>query len=105
MQLTGHLSLSAEVALLFTRLDGEDQHHMRSFIGQIPEDGDGHGVQIEAVLKYEVADLFNIGVGSRYWGVAANGTAHFEKVGFSPQVEKWEVERYGVFVQASIKFN
>ncbi|WP_280178043.1 hypothetical protein [Neomesorhizobium albiziae] len=36
-----------------------------------------------------------------------NGTAHFEEtpVGVFPQVEDWEAERYGVFVQASIKFN
>ncbi|TIL41714.1 hypothetical protein [Mesorhizobium sp.] len=78
-QLTARLSLSGDVAFLFTRLDGKDQHHMRPKIKLIPEDGDGHGVQLEAVLNYKVTDLFNIGVGARYWAVANNGTAHFEE--------------------------
>ncbi|WP_192245630.1 omptin family outer membrane protease [Mesorhizobium silamurunense] len=106
-QLTERLSLSGDVAFLFTRLDGEDRHHLRPKINPLPEDGDGHGVQLEAVLKYKVTDLFNIGVGARYWRVATEGTAHFEETPGhgSPQVEDWEAERYGVFVQASIKFN
>ncbi|GLS37822.1 hypothetical protein GCM10010869_34160 [Mesorhizobium tianshanense] len=106
-QLTERLSLSGDVAFLFTRLDGKDRHHLRPEINPQPEDGDGHGVQLEAVLNYKVTDLFNIGVGARYWRVASDGTAHFEKAplhGF-PQVEDWQAERYGMFVQASIKFN
>ncbi|TIX15783.1 MAG: omptin family outer membrane protease, partial [Mesorhizobium sp.] len=107
-QLTARLSLSGDVAFLFTRLDGKDQHHMRPKIKLIPEDGDGHGVQLEAVLNYKVTDLFNIGVGARYWAVANNGTAHFEEAmggRGSPQADDWKAKRYGVFVQASIKFN
>ncbi|MDX8535266.1 omptin family outer membrane protease [Mesorhizobium sp. VK25A] len=106
-QLTERLSLSGDVAVLFTQLDGKDQHHLRPEINPQPEDGNGNGVQIEAMLNYKVTDLFNIGVGGRYWRAAAAGAAHFEETpgGGSPQILHWEIERYGVFGQASIKFN
>ncbi|MBT1159497.1 hypothetical protein J1C56_28445 [Aminobacter anthyllidis] len=108
-QLTERLSLSGDVAFLFTRLNGKDRHHLRPEINPLPEDGDGHGVQLEAVLNYKVTDLFNIGVGARYWRVASEAAAHLEETpaGRSslPQVEDWQAERYGMFVQASIKFN
>lgn len=43
-----------------------------------------------------------IGVGGRYWHMEApNGTAHFEvsTINGGPQVEKFESDRYGAFVQ------
>ncbi|MDX8527985.1 omptin family outer membrane protease [Mesorhizobium sp. MSK_1335] len=106
-QLTERLSLSGDVAVLFTRLDGKDQHHLRPEINPQPEDGNGHGVQLEAMLNYKVTDLFNIGVGARYWRAGAAGAAHFDETpgGGRPQILHWEIERYGVFGQASIKFN
>ncbi|RWQ69204.1 MAG: omptin family outer membrane protease [Mesorhizobium sp.] len=106
-QLTDRLSLSGDVAFLFTRLDGKDRHHLRPEINPVPEDGDGHGLQLEAVLNYKVTDFFNIGVGARYWRVASDGSAHFEDTpsNGSPQVDDWKAERYGMFVQASIKFD
>ncbi|RUU14354.1 hypothetical protein EOD23_01270 [Mesorhizobium sp. USDA-HM6] len=106
-QLTERLSLSGDVAVLFTRLDGKDQHHLRPEINPIPEDGNGHGVQLEAILNYKLTDLFNIGIGGRYWRATSTGAAHFEETagGGRPQVLHWEAERYGVFGQASIKFN
>ncbi|RUV56766.1 MAG: hypothetical protein E5V25_08120 [Mesorhizobium sp.] len=92
---------------MFTRLDGKDRHHLRPEINPVPEDGDGHGLQLEAVLNYKVTDFFNIGVGARYWRVASDGSAHFEDTpsNGSPQVDDWKAERYGMFVQASIKFD
>ncbi|BCM17748.1 omptin family outer membrane protease [Mesorhizobium sp. J8] len=106
-QLTERLSLSGDVAVLFTRLDGKDQHHLRPEINPQPEDGTGHGVQLEAMLNYKVTDLFNIGIGTRYWRATSTGAAHFEETagGGRPQRLHWEAERYGVFAQASIKFN
>ncbi|WP_146767988.1 hypothetical protein [Mesorhizobium atlanticum] len=106
-QITERLSLSGDVAVLFTRLDGKDQHHLRPEINPIPEDGNGHGIQLEAMLNYNVTDLFNIGIGGRYWRAVSAGYEHFEETpgGGRPQVLHWEAERYGVFGQASIKFN
>ncbi|WP_404926260.1 omptin family outer membrane protease [Mesorhizobium sp. ORM16] len=90
-QLTERLSLSGDVAFLLTRLNGKDRHHLNPEISPTPEDGDGHGVQLEAVLNYKVTDLFNIGVGARYWRVASEGAAHFEKApaGRSPTRRSW----------------
>ncbi|RWO93794.1 hypothetical protein [Mesorhizobium sp.] len=91
-QLTERLSLSGDVAFLFTRLDGKDQHHMRPKIKLIPEDGDGHGVQLEAVLRpWRITAPL---ISKRQWAVVV-----------SPQADDWKAKRYGVFVQASIKFN
>ncbi|RWO78431.1 hypothetical protein [Mesorhizobium sp.] len=91
-QLTERLSLSGDVAFLFTRLDGKDQHHMRPKIKLIPEDGDGHGVQLEAVLRpWRITAPL---ISKRQWAVVV-----------SPQADDWKAKRYGVFVQASINFN
>jgi outer membrane protease len=107
VQLSQRFSLSGDAAFLFTRLEGEDRHHLRPDINPIPEDGDGHGVQLEAVLNYKVTDMFNVGVGGRYWRATSEGTSHFEQTpgGGIPQPVDWEAERYGVFLQASVKLN
>ncbi|MCV3243611.1 hypothetical protein ABID19_006616 [Mesorhizobium robiniae] len=92
------------MAFRFTRLDGKDRHHLRPGINPLPDDGDGHGVQLEAVLNYKVTNLFKIG---RCQCAASTGTAHFEEtpLGGRPKELHWEAERYGVFVQAGLKFN
>jgi hypothetical protein len=106
--LTERLKLSAEAAYVRTHLDAEDNHHLRpEFSGPIPQDGDGDGVQLEAVLSYQVTDAFNLGVGARYWRMEVDdGRMRFDQVtaGGVPQVLDFETERYGVFVQGSYKF-
>ena len=101
------LTLTGEAAYARTRLDGVDQHHLRPAINPLPEDGDGHGVMLEAILNWQVTEAFNLGVGGRYWRLGkTDGHSHFEQTpggGFA-QVLKWDIERYGGFLQGSLKF-
>ena len=91
----------------YTWLDNVDNHHLRPDINPAPSDGDGHGLQLEAVVNYDVNERFSIGAGGRYWRVGrTDGFAHFEETpgGGIPQVVKFQSERYGAFVQASMTF-
>ena len=106
--LTDRLTLTGEAAYVWTRLDGTDHHLLRPSINPLPEDGSGNGVMLEAVLKYQLTDMLNIGVGGRYWKLGqTDGTAHFDQTpgGGLAQVIKWDIERYGVFLQGSLKLN
>lgn len=107
-RLSPRLMLTAEAAYLATRLDGVDHHHLRPNIDPLPEDGDGNGVMLEAILSYQLSEILNIGVGGRYWHLGkTDGHSHFELSpgGGNAQVLKWDIERMGVFVQGSLKFN
>jgi hypothetical protein len=81
-----------------------------NFNGPIPEDGTGNsGFQLEAILSYAVTPNFNIGVGARYWRMSTKGLTHFESSIFplgsaAAQVLTFQTERYGAFVQGSLKF-
>ena len=68
------LKLSAEVAWLpYEQLSAQDTHWLRlgsglfDIAGPIPENGGGTGVQIEAILSYQVSDKVTFGLGGRYW--------------------------------------
>jgi len=112
------LTLSAEAAWVpYAQIDSRDTHWLRtgttidSFSGPIPQNASGSGIQLEALLAYQVWDCFNLGVGGRYWRLdAQSGTADLEQtiIGFpSPtsQPMKFTSERYGMFVQGSYKFS
>jgi len=114
----GHrLKLSGEAAYVRTWLDGADSHHLRMppacnagpcFAGPLKEDGDGDGVQLEAVLSYQFTDALSVGVGARYWHLETDsGHTHFRFVNGAAvdSPVRWEAERYGVFVQGSLKLN
>lgn len=113
IMLMPNLRLSAEAAWLpYVKLKAQDFHWLRigvDFNGPTPEDGRGDGMQFEAILSYFVNDYVTVAVGGRYWRMRApKGTAHFEASviggGGSPQVEKFNTERYGAFVQAGVKY-
>jgi opacity protein-like surface antigen len=107
LKLSDRLTLTGEAAFLVgATLDGGDRHHLRpiSLPHRTPVDGDGHGVQLEAMLTYALNEAFSMGVGARYWHVdQAKGQANFTVNGGLPQATTVESERYGLFVQASYK--
>lgn len=116
VDLTPRLTLSGEAAYVRTWLDGADTHHLRvppacnmpnCFAGPLKEDGVGDGVQIEAILAYQLTEALSVGVGGRYWHLETDGLTHFRFLdGTSVDSPvKWEAERYGVFVQGGLKLN
>jgi hypothetical protein len=111
------LTLTAEAAWVpWAQINSSDTHWLRtgttigSFAGPIPQTASGDGVQLEALLAYQVWDCFNIGLGGRYWRFdATRGSGDLEQtvIGWtSPmsQPMKFTSERYGMFVQGSYKF-
>ena len=109
LYLTERLKLSAEAAYVRSHLDADDTHHIRSDLSApLPQDGDGNGVQLEAVLSYQLTDAFSLGVGARYWHMEANdGRLDFGPATggqFGAQPIDFETERYGVFIQGSYQF-
>lgn len=115
MQFDRRWRLTVDAAFLpYVWLRGADTHILRigtnpgDFTGAIPEDGNGWGYQIDAIVNYNVNDWLQFGAGGRYWHVEAKGHTHFEGriVGFNglPQVVHWNADHFGAFLQASVKF-
>ncbi|WP_170182080.1 outer membrane protein [Phreatobacter stygius] len=115
VMLTDRLTLTAEAAwLAYTALSGTDSHWLRidqvDFTGPTPQDGTGHsGIQLEAILSYQVTRAFSVGFGARYWRMATTGHARFERS--TPDFDRAGsqpldvmTERYGGFVQAAARF-
>jgi hypothetical protein len=115
--ITDRLKFTAEFAWLpYARMAGTDTHWLRlgttpfSFSGPIPEGGTGSGIQIEALLSYQIWNCFSVGVGGRFWNLQTSGVADLERmiVGlpFAPAAQPldFKTTRYGAFVQGSYKF-
>jgi hypothetical protein len=113
--LNDNLKLSADAAWLpFSYLDGRDTHWLRldtpgGFLGPVPATGTGHdGYQVDAVLSYQVASAFSLGVGGRLWHDEAAAQIHFENQLVSapgaPAAAKFTTDRYGGFLQAAVHF-
>ena len=112
------LTLTAEAAWVpYAQINSHDTHWLRtgttigSFSGPIPQRASGSGVQLEAVLAYQVWDCFNVGLGGRYWRFdAPHGSGDLEQtiIGWTSPLSQpmtFTSERYGMFVQGSYKFN
>jgi hypothetical protein len=117
VRLFDRLTLLGEVAWVpYAQIDGQDTHWLRlgaapgSFSGPTAETGAGSGVQIEAILSYQVTDLVSLGLGGRYWYLQTNGVGDLEQavVGFSgppaSQPLRFTTTRYGVFAQGAFQF-
>jgi len=111
------LTLSAEAAWVpFAAIKTFDTHWLRlgstvgSFSGAIPQSAAGTGLQLEALLAYQVWDCFSVGLGGRYWRFDTRGTGNLEQmvVGIANPMSQpmdFTFERYGAFLQGSYKFN
>ncbi|MGO3932956.1 outer membrane beta-barrel protein [Rhodopseudomonas pseudopalustris] len=101
--------LALDAAYLpYTHIAALDVHHNRTDVANkdSPAWGVGQGVQLEAILTYDVTPRFNVGVGGRYWAMWATDvlTAGFGSP-VPTQLLPIRVERYGSFLQASYKFD
>lgn len=110
------LKLGGEIAWLpYEQLSGTDTHWLRlgstpfSLSGPIPEVGGGTGVQIEALMSYQVTDRLALGLGGRYWYLQTRGSADLENmivdfpVAAMSQTLNFTTIRYGGFAQASYR--
>ena len=73
VRLSDRLSLNVDAAYLpYVKLDGTDFHWLRigtnpgDFVGGIPEDGRGHGYQLQAALSYAYSPNVKFFIGGRY---------------------------------------
>lgn len=97
VNLTDRLKWTGEVALTSTSQRALDTHYFT--FGNDPAKGHGTGFQAETALKYQLTDSLAFGLGMRWW--------HFDPraIDFYGQLLKYRVDRYGVFAQASYRFN
>jgi opacity protein-like surface antigen len=98
--------LTGDVAYIHGWLDATDLHNLRPDIRGLPEDATGNGVQIDAMLTYQVSDAFSVGLGGRWWHIEGDGTSHFdEKIKGAPaEPIRIEQDRFGLLAQANYKF-
>jgi opacity protein-like surface antigen len=101
--------LAIDAAYLpYAHISALDVHHNRTDVPDknSPAWGTGRGVQLEAILSYDITPTFTVGVGGRYWAMWATDvlTAGFGSA-VPTQLLPIRVERYGSFLQASYKFD
>lgn len=103
------MKLTVDAAYLpYAHISALDIHHNRTEMPSTrsPAWGEGRGVQLEAILSYDVTPQFSVGIGGRYWAFWATDvlTAGF---GSATPTEALpiRVERYGTFLQSSYKFS
>ncbi len=97
VKLTDKLKWEAEIAYASTSQHAQDTHYFT--FGLDPATGHGAGFQAETVLKYQLTDQFNLGVGGRWWHLTTTALDSFD------QLLKYETDRYGVFLQGSYRFH
>ncbi len=111
-RLDNGFSVNGDIAALpYVSLSGADTHWLRipaDFTGPIPEDGTGWGLQVQAMLDYQVNDRLSLGIGGRYWHMQTVGTAHFENHltagGGQPQPDHWFTDMGGLLAEAKAHF-
>jgi opacity protein-like surface antigen len=98
--------VSADAAYVHGWLSANDFHNLRPDIRGLPEDAQGNGFQIDALVHYQITDAFTVGLGGRWWHIQGDGSSHFEQVlpGAFAQPIKIEQDRFGLLAQASYKF-
>jgi hypothetical protein len=93
---TRGLKLSTEAAYAHVWQRATDIHYFT--FGPDPASGTGNGVHVEALLSYQLTNVFNVGIGGRWWHYNTAATDQFD------QLLKYTTDRYGGFVQGSVKF-
>ena len=97
VNLTDRLKWNGEFAYAVTSQRAQDTHYFT--FGVSPASGSGWGFQVESILKYQVTDKFNVGVGVRWWHLTTDAIDSFD------QLLRYQTDRYGVFFQGGYQFN
>jgi hypothetical protein len=97
VMLTDRLKLSGEAAYIRASQKAVDDHYFT--FGVDPASGSGNGYQLETILAYQFNEAFNVGVGGRWWHLDTKSIDSFD------QLLAYDVNRYGVFIQAGLKLN
>jgi len=102
------LKLNVDAAYLpYAHVTALDIHHHRTEMPspKSPAWGVGQGVQLEAILGYDISPRWTVGIGGRYWAMWSSKilTAGFGSA-TATEALPIRVERYGTFLQASYKF-
>jgi TolA-binding protein len=97
VKITDRLSWNGDFAFAVTRQSAQDTHYFT--FGVSPASGSGYGYQLESILKYQVTDKFNIGVGARWWHYKTDVVDSFD------QLLSYQTDRYGLFFQGSYQFH
>jgi tetratricopeptide (TPR) repeat protein len=95
VNLTERLKLNAEVAMTTISQRALDMHYFT--FGNDPSKGRGGGLQAEGVLKYQLTDHFDVGLGVRWWHANTYALDAYN------QLLKYHVDRFGVFGQMSYR--
>jgi len=97
------LTLSGEAAYLpYVDFTGLDNHVLRSLVS--PQQGEGTGLQLEAMLSYAVSEALSVGVGGRYWSMwTTDGTVNFGGTGEIIAM-RYAAEQAHFLVQGAYKF-
>lgn len=97
------LTLSGEAAYLpYVDFTGLDNHVLRSLVS--PQEGEGTGLQLEAMLSYAVTEALSVGVGGRYWSMwTTDGTVNFGGTGEIIAM-RYAAEQAHFLVQGAYKF-
>ena len=112
VKFTRNLKINGDVAYLpYVSFDGRDDHLLRTTPTHFDQEGTGRGVQLEAILSYDVSPQFSLGVGGRYWGMwTTDGTFTCTGCGGAgvtsspPNPSRNSTNRYGLLLQGSYKF-
>ncbi len=106
LMLAPGLKLRGDIAYLAdVRFRGVDHHPLRDEGSRFSdEEGRGRGVQVEAILSYDVTNYFSVGAGARYWAMfVPNGQVNFFNTGQIIPM-RFAAEQAAAFLQASYKF-
>ncbi|MDP1604244.1 MAG: outer membrane beta-barrel protein [Legionella sp.] len=106
VEVASRVNLMIDAAYTRSYLSANDFHNLRPDIRGIYEDGDGNGVQLDAIINWEASESLTFGVGGRWWHVSTDGFAHFDQTyaGAQPQPITLKQDVYGLLIQTSYKF-
>jgi opacity protein-like surface antigen len=105
VKLNAATTLSVDAAYVFdAALSGGERHPFADGESPYTSTDSGRGVQLEALLNYQVDDRLSLGFGGRYWHIG-DGKALMYPEPFHGRLLPATLDstRYGVFVQASYK--